>query len=221
MQKGRLGTMDRSALRGSHRKLLEGDETSRNEDYHELSIFNKGIRSNPNLKDAGPYSDVGVSARMWNSTWLHSMVLIGFAIVFAVMFITLIILYHFSETHHGLETQASRNHYSWTYGPTACKHVQLMSSLLPLTSYIVLVIIISLWRQVDYRCKALAPWQEMRRGPASAKNSLLLDYVSPMFPISLFASIRNGHWAVIGSSLGFILLKLTVSHLVILRRWIG
>ena len=54
------------------------------------------------------------------------------------------------------------------------------------------------------------PWQEMRRGPASGRRSLLLDYVSPIMPISVFEAIKMGHWVVVASSVGFMLLKLTV-----------
>ena len=35
------------------------------------------------------------------------------------MFVAVILLYHLSELHYGLSMQIPRNHYSWTYGPTA------------------------------------------------------------------------------------------------------
>lgn len=73
----------------------------------------------------------------------------------------------------------------------------------------VLVIVVALWNQVDYACKLLAPWQEMRQGPSVASKTLLLDYISPWIPSVLLTAFKNGHWAVFASSTGFALLKLT------------
>ena len=56
---------------------------------------------------------------MWNPFWLWRTTLIGFILAFALLVIILVILYHFSKVHHGLGTQIPRNHYGWTYGPTA------------------------------------------------------------------------------------------------------
>lgn len=80
-------------------------------------------------------------------------------------------------------------------------------SVLTYTPTAVMLLIISLWRQVDYRCKTAAPWDELRKSPATATRSVLLDYVSTFQAISLFQSIRNGHVAVVLGILGFVLLK--------------
>lgn len=146
VQKNKLKIINRFALQSFHRKLLKNDEISKNEDFHEFSVFNKDIRSIFNLKNVDFYIDVNVSARMWNFIWLHSMIFINFAIVFAVMFITMIIFYHFFEIHHDLKTQAFKNYYSWKYNLTVCKHVHFMSFFLSLINYIIFVIIINLWR---------------------------------------------------------------------------
>ena len=58
---------------------------------------------------------------MWNSIWLHSVVLVGFTTLFAAIFVTALVLYYFSEIRHGLSAQIQQNRYSWTYGPTACE----------------------------------------------------------------------------------------------------
>ena len=71
----------------------------------------------------------------------------------------------------------------------------------------VMLLIISLWRQVDYYCKTSAPWDELTRSPATAARSVLLDYVSTFQAIGLFQSIRNGHVAVVLGILGFVFLK--------------
>lgn len=59
------------------------------------------------------------TVQMWNPVWLGKITLISFTILFAIMFVAVILLYHLPELHHGLSTQIPRNHYSWTYGPTA------------------------------------------------------------------------------------------------------
>ena len=67
----------------------------------------------------GKESDEGKRRSMWNPFWLWRTTLIGFMLVFVLLLTSLIVLYHFSNLHHGLSIQMSRNHYGWTYGPTA------------------------------------------------------------------------------------------------------
>ena len=64
-------------------------------------------------------SDEGRGRPMWNPFWLWRTTLIGFILVFVLLVTSLVIVYHFSNLHHGLSTQISSNYYSWTYGPTA------------------------------------------------------------------------------------------------------
>jgi hypothetical protein len=99
--------------------------------------------------------------QMWNPTWLSTASLFGFVMIFTVLAIALVLLWHYSSDSGGFALITS-NHYSWTYGPTA-----------------ILVVIVSLWRQVGFLCKALTPWDELRNGDATAAKSLLLDYISP------------------------------------------
>lgn len=80
----------------------------------------------------------------------------------------------------------------------------------------VLLITTALWRQVDHAVKTLMPWRELQIGPSCADHTLLLDYISPILPVSLFTAIRNRHWAVACSIIGQILLLLTVSTIIAL-----
>jgi hypothetical protein len=127
---------------------------------------------------------------MWNPLWLRSVSLVAISAGFASLAVVSIILWHYSNVHNGFAL-ISTNHYSWTYGPTA-----------------VLVLVVAVWRQVDYYCKALAPWRALQQGGAKAADSLLLDYVSPFLPIALFRAICERHWAISATISGFILLKL-------------
>ena len=63
--------------------------------------------------------DEGKGQKMWNPFWLWPTTLIGFILILVSLVMALVILYHFSNLHHGLSIQNPRNHYSWTYGPTA------------------------------------------------------------------------------------------------------
>lgn len=68
-----------------------------------------------------PGSDEEKGRKMWNSFWLWRTTLIGFMLIFVLLVMALAILYHFSKLHHGLSTQKTHNHYSWTYGSTASR----------------------------------------------------------------------------------------------------
>ncbi|OHE92149.1 hypothetical protein CORC01_12552 [Colletotrichum orchidophilum] len=130
--------------------------------------------------------------RMWNPVWLRKTVLVIFAVCFLAMLLTTALLYHFSVQNRGLSAQQEVNHYGWKYGPTA-----------------VLVVVAALWRQVDHANKILMPWKELRSGLSAIHKTLLLDYVSPLVTNSLWKAIKNRHWAVVSSIVGWALILLT------------
>lgn len=74
----------------------------------------------------------------------------------------------------------------------------------------VLVVVGALWKQVDHQNKILMPWKELQQGPAPVSKTLLLDYISPILPTALWASIKNRHWAVVMSTVGHLLILGTV-----------
>lgn len=63
---------------------------------------------------------------------------------------------------------------------------------------------------MDFANKILMPWEELRTGPSSADKTLLLDYISPLLPVSLWRAIGNRHWAVVMSIAGQLLILGTV-----------
>lgn len=74
----------------------------------------------------------------------------------------------------------------------------------------VFTILLCLWRQVDYHCKTLLSWKEMRKGLAAPEKSVFLDYMS-LSPISSsLTAYDNRHWAVVATNLGSCLLILIV-----------
>lgn len=113
----------------SHRQLLEHDRMPAGEPSHEFSNLSDRVQSDHERKTDAPYSGYDASPKMWNPIWLHRMTLISFVFIFAALFITVIVLFHFSEILHGLSTQIPANHYSWTYGPTACKYFSTLITL--------------------------------------------------------------------------------------------
>lgn len=102
----------------------------------------------------------------------------------------LLLVWYANRQRNGFYVADSTSPYTWTYGPTA-----------------VIVILISLWRMVDYHCKTLTPWSELRHGPVTASKSVRLDYLSPLQLSSLLKALGNGHIAVVATITGFILLK--------------
>ncbi|KAI9725658.1 MAG: hypothetical protein M1828_002943 [Chrysothrix sp. TS-e1954] len=135
------------------------------------------------------------SRELYTPFWHRLWTLLAFFCSFIGLFLILIAIFAFSSTHKGLTTAESQNYYLWTYGPTA-----------------VFTLLASLWAQVEYRAKQISPWFALRQHDQSGNphKHVLLDYISPISPVSLYDSIRNSHpnvtWAIVGS----LLLKLAI-----------
>ncbi|OAP59053.1 hypothetical protein AYL99_06351 [Fonsecaea erecta] len=140
-----------------------------------------------------PDKGTQIIPQMWNPTWLRKSFLFGVILLFLALVAGLVILWRFAQIRNGIRTAITSNHYAWTYGPTA-----------------LLVLIGVPWRQVDFHCRALAPWSHLRRGPTPAKRSLLLDYISPPLPLALGRAVKNHDWAVLASGMGLLLLRIVI-----------
>ncbi|KAI0546007.1 hypothetical protein F4679DRAFT_587934 [Xylaria curta] len=110
-----------------------------------------------------------------------------------MIWVALIVLWHYSLLNDGITISLSTSHYAWTYGPT-----------------VIITVIASLWRQVDYHCKIAQPWKEMNYSPVNASKGLLLDYISPVQIITFYRAFRNYHWGTALSVLTFTLLKVVI-----------
>ncbi|KAI1080438.1 hypothetical protein F5B20DRAFT_570288 [Whalleya microplaca] len=128
---------------------------------------------------------------MWNSIWLRAYVFISFAIVFSMMLLATALLYNFSDIYQGISAQDASRQYGWRYGPTA-----------------LLVVILSIWNQIDFATRTLAAWKELKAGPAGAEKTVLMDYVSPLVITVLWKSIKARHWAVMMSIFGTFFIQL-------------
>ncbi|OJD11115.1 hypothetical protein AJ78_08049 [Emergomyces pasteurianus Ep9510] len=130
---------------------------------------------------------------LWTPFWLRKTTLLGFIILFTLLWIALFTLWLFVKRNNGLEISLTSNRYVWRFAPTA-----------------VLIIVAGLWRQVDYHCKTSYPWHEMRRGLSKASSSMTLDYISAFQVNAFFKAVKSGHHSVAASVLGFVLLKLAL-----------
>ncbi len=140
------------------------------------------------------YAALEKTPRMWWPIWLRRTVLIGFLFLYTALLTGLLLVKYFCDRYNGFFVARSTSHYTWTYGPTA-----------------VLVLVASLWRQVDYHCKILSPWTSMYKRPAPAQQSILLDLVSPLSIVAIVKAARLKHLAVVATIAGYGLLKLIVS----------
>ena len=161
------------------------DESNRSTRYD-----SEGVTFRATESEETPAAEDHHGKRHWTPFWLRKSTLLAFVVLYTAIAAALIVVWQASRSRNGFSVAAFPNHYAWTYGPTA-----------------ILIIVLSLWRQVDYSCKIMQPWQELRKGPTKADNSVLLDYVSPMFVTSLITATRRRHYPVAASVAGFIMLK--------------
>lgn len=125
--------------------------------------------------------------------WLTKSALLMFFTIFTACAAALVVLDRLMAAQHGFSLTISSSHYSWTYGPTA-----------------LLVVVLGMWRQLDYYYKLAQPWRELLSGAAPAEKSLLLDYISPFQLCSIFSAFKLGHFFVSGTIFCFFLLKLII-----------
>ncbi|KAL7625202.1 hypothetical protein AAE478_004417 [Parahypoxylon ruwenzoriense] len=129
----------------------------------------------------------------WRPPYLQRRLLSALLLAFVVLITSIQILLSISRKNQGLTTSQDNIHYIWTYGPTA-----------------ILSLILGVWNRVDFQAKMAAPWLNMSRGYASARRTLLLDYVSMLPPIALGNAIRNRDWLVACTTSVSLLLPVTI-----------
>lgn len=129
----------------------------------------------------------------WTPIWLRRRFLLALLALLLCLAASLIILFVVNIVYSGFPRMVSISKYTWTYGPTA-----------------ILVCVLALWRQVDYHCKLMQPWQELSGGQVDAERSMLLDYLSPMHITSLTKAFGLRHVPVAASIAGFMILKVII-----------
>lgn len=133
------------------------------------------------------------SGSKWRPKYLRRWVLIAFSAAFLFMIAVLELLSAISARNDGIAKGFNKDHYLWTYGPTAF-----------------LTLIAALFNRVEYQAKVLAPWERLSKGPAPARKTLLLDYVSPLQPVAIYESLKNKDFAVAATATISVLIKLLI-----------
>lgn len=136
---------------------------------------------------------ITASGSGWRPKYLRRRVLVAFSAVFLLIIAALEALSLISYRNDGIAKGFNKDHYLWTYGPTAF-----------------FTLIAALFNRVEYQTKSMAPWQRLFKHPEPARKSLLLDYVSPLQPVAIFESLRNKDFAVSATTSVSILIKLLI-----------
>lgn len=129
---------------------------------------------------------------LWSPIWLRRSTLAAFIAFFVICIVAVIVLWVLSATRTGFDVHFDGPHHAWwVYIPT-----------------IAAVLLVGIWRQVDYHTKSLTPWDELQRGPIGASKSLLLNYVSPLQIVALFQAFVHNHFPIVATVSSFIFLKI-------------
>lgn len=176
--------------RSSPRRACEGQSCPQIAEHSSQDHQPSPLQSPTNHQTKQGAQQQGGKPKFWNPIWLSPAILISLSILLALLSAATVVLWHISTQNHGFELLTT-SHYAWTYGPTA-----------------VLTIVMSIWTRISYWAKLLQPWQELKMGPTSAEKTVLLDYISPMLPISLWTAGRLRHVAIQVVICGGLVLKL-------------
>ncbi|KAJ9607421.1 hypothetical protein H2200_008494 [Cladophialophora chaetospira] len=129
----------------------------------------------------------------WRPFWLRKAILLSFAMLFLLMAATSVFILVYSLQHHGIAATLTTNQYTWKYGPTA-----------------LLTVVLVLWRQVEYTCKVITPWKQLQSELSDVERTTKIDYLSPVFPIVLWRSVRFRHYTVTCSVVAAVLLQIAI-----------
>lgn len=117
---------------------------------------------------------------MWTPFCLRPSMLIAFMVFTMSLIAALEVVYQVANRNQGLASTSQKEHYLWTYGPTA-----------------VFTLVSSFWGRIAYHTALLTPWKAMQKGPVSAERSLFVDYRSSSMLSALWSSLRNRHFAML------------------------
>ncbi|KAK8010068.1 hypothetical protein PG990_009033 [Apiospora arundinis] len=59
---------------------------------------------------------------------------------------------------------------------------------------VVVVILLAVWHRIDFSTRILQPWANLRKGPASAEDTVFLDLLTPMLPTLIWTASRIKAW---------------------------
>ncbi|KAI4861106.1 hypothetical protein F4820DRAFT_81300 [Hypoxylon rubiginosum] len=129
----------------------------------------------------------------WRPTYLKRRALLSFAVVLMSTTAAIEVLAYVSDLNQGLATSQYRLHYIWKYGPTA-----------------ILSVLMAYWGRVEYHAKITAPWYQLWNGPAKARQSVLLDYISPLLPVAIYQAVKYRDFLVAAAMLVSLALRVII-----------
>ena len=176
------------------------DEESHYSDHHDEEPINPPTRSItfPQTR-AGNYQPVRnasapqvqpLTQRFWRPIWLEKLSLALLAFSIAALLAALAVVCNASDVDNGFSVSSTAEHYAWTYVPTA-----------------IVVLVVALLRQVDFHTKSLMPWKELRYGPTSPYDSILVDYISDFQLSAFLAAFKRLHVPVMITITTFLIAK--------------
>jgi len=146
------------------------------------------VRNAPDPHDQAPPSIS--TPQYWQPIWLKKLSLALMTVLLLVLIAGLIAVCAGADRDGGYHVSSSTEHYAWTYIPT-----------------LVMVMLVALWRQIDYHVKSLMPWKELSLGPLGPFDTVLVDYISNFQILSFFAAFKRLHRAVMVTIVAFSIAK--------------
>lgn len=138
-----------------------------------------------------PQVDTIRSSSFWRPMYLTKRVLAAFLVTFSALTSIIQIILSSSNRNSGLPgTNDGLHRALWTYGPTA-----------------ILTLVASFWTRLECQTKTAAPWLKMARGYITARQSLLLDYLSQFQLFSIVSAINNGDYTVAAATTNSLLIR--------------
>lgn len=138
-----------------------------------------------------PHGYTTKSSSYWRPIYLTKKALVSFLVIFSALAAGIQIMLLLSNRNSGLSGVNDGPHrVLWTYGPTA-----------------LLTLVASFWARVECQSKIIAPWLKMKRGFATAQESLFLDYLSQFQLLSIVSAIRNRDYTVAAVTVISVLIK--------------
>ncbi|KAK6827409.1 hypothetical protein PG987_010750 [Apiospora arundinis] len=130
-------------------------------------------RHNNGRKDPDPLH------KSWKPFWLRQFTLIVMTVLLVASAAGTLWLYIKSNNEKGLGSVSSKWDLVniWKYLPT-----------------VVVVILLAVWHRIDFSTRILQPWANLRKGPASAEDTVFLDLLTPMLPSLIWTVSRIKAW---------------------------
>ncbi|KAK8132137.1 hypothetical protein PG999_000310 [Apiospora kogelbergensis] len=145
---------------------------------------------------ATPSYSNGRLPKSWQPLWLRRPILITMSATLVTLAAAVVVLHIISTRNQGLGSTSSTDSivYIWEYLPTT-----------------VMVALLAVWNGIDFSTRLLQPWANLRNGPKIARDTLLLDLLTPILPVMAWTASKAKAWPSLSTITAGILLNITAS----------